>query len=104
MDWPSYLVVGLCLGLWASSAVCFFRSRSALFDLVEEVNSKLPYAVRYSLYSMNPLIPFRVWRKHREFYPQDTGVRHRVKYNGTVYLASATAFTGIILVWIFVGH
>ena len=104
MDWPSYLVVGLCLGLWASSAVCFFRSRSALFDLVEEVNSKLPYAVRYSLYSMNPLIPFRVWRKHREFYPQDTGVRHRVKYNGTVYLASATAFTGISLVWIFVRH
>ena len=104
MNWIGYSVIGLvCVGLWAWSIIYFLRSRSAFLDLLEEVNAKLPYVMRYSIYSMK-LIPFRVWRKHREFYPQDTGVRYRVKYYGAVYLILVVVFTSIILVSVFVGH
>lgn len=99
------LVTGLAaLALWASFMVCMLRSRSALLDLLEEVNGRLPYVTRYNPYTMNPLTPFRVWRRHREFFPQDTGARRRVKRYSTASMAALVACAALTLVLVLGGR
>lgn len=105
LRWIVFLVAGFALvGLWASGLICMLRSRSALLDLLGEVNGKLPYVTRYDSYSMNPLNAFHVWRRHRQFFPQDTGTRHLVKCYGIASSVALVAFAGVILMLVFVGR
>jgi hypothetical protein len=63
----------------------------------------VPYVLRYNVYSMNPCVPFRVWRKHKEFFPQDTGARHLIKHYYSAYIALFIAFVAVVLICVFVG-
>ena len=90
-----------CIALWLLAMVSLFRGRRALLDLLEEVNSSVPYAARYELFSMNPLGPVRLWRKHKSIFPRDSGARRRVKRYLAIYFGSLVSFAVIILLVVF---
>ena len=102
LRWIVYTVVGVgCVAAWASAMTCMFRLRSALLDLLQDVNGKIPYVIRNDPYSMNPFLPFLVWRQHKEIFPQDTGARHRIKRYASIWAGSMILFVVVILVVVF---
>ncbi len=100
--WIEYAALGAAglLG-WFGCLIYLFRIRSSQIDLLQEVNDKLPYVMRYDAYSMNPLTPFRVWRQHKFLFPEGIGTRHRIKRYWAMCAASFLLVATVVSVILF---
>ena len=102
LHWVGVVVFGIgCIVFVALWLVYCLRCRSALLDLLQEVNDRIPYVMRNDAYSMNPFLPARVWRQHKEFFPEDNGTRQRVRRYLMLQCGSLLVFAMAILIAVF---